>query len=138
MVNFYSPKIEAGSNGGQIGTTIGENGKRFNYLSMQQIPCYRMDDFFHLFKIPAPAHIKIDVDGQEELVIIGGTSVISSHYCKSVLVERNQNMDRGTLGDVMEKMGFSYRNKFNQQENHSRVRREKEGIKAENIIFLRM
>ena len=137
MVNFYSPKIETGTSGGQVGTTIGEDGKKFNYLSVQQIPCYRMDDFFYIFKIPAPNHIKIDVDGQEEQVIIGGLNCISSYYCKSVMVERNQGFDRNKLVDAMGKMGFTEDNKFNKMENHSRVRREKEGILAENILFVR-
>ena len=137
MENFYSPKIEAGSSGGQIGKTIDEHGKKFSFLSYEQVPVYRMDDFFHLFKIPVPRHIKIDVDGQEEQVLIGGMNVIGNYGCKSVLIERNPSLLKENLLRLMDYLGYTDDNEFNKMENHSRVRREREGIKAENIIFTR-
>lgn len=138
LVNFYSPKIEAGSSGGQVGSTKDEHGKPFNYMSMEQIPVYRVDDFFFFFKIPPPKHIKIDVDGQEEQVLAGATNILGNVGVKSVLVERNELLNKEILMRFMTNMHFTDNNVFNKMENHSRVRRAKEGITAENIIFTRM
>ena len=137
MVNFYSPKIEPGSSGGQVGTTVDEHGKKFNYLSMQQIPVYRFDDFMYLFKLPPPNHIKIDVDGQEEQVIAGMATTLQNYLVKSVLVEVNPLFDKTKLETFMRYCGYTADNEFNKMENHSRVRRAREGVKAENVIYTR-
>ena len=42
--------------------------------------------------IPAPNHIKIDVDGFEHLVISGGADVLKSPSLKTLLIEVNQNL----------------------------------------------
>lgn len=42
--------------------------------------------------VPAPNHIKIDVDGLEHLVISGGASVLKSPGLKTLLIEVNQNL----------------------------------------------
>jgi len=137
MENFYVPKIEVGSSGGQIEKAVDERGKKFNFLSWERVPVYRMDDFFIMLKIPPPNHIKIDVDGQEEKVIIGGMNTIGNYGCRSILIERNPSLKRELLVGLMEKLGYTTKNEFNKMKNHSRVRRAKEGIEAENIIFTR-
>ena len=87
------------------------------------------------FDFPNPDHVKIDIDGQELSVLLGMKNTLKTPRLKSMLIEINQ--DRDEIFDVMDEHGFSIDNKFNRMKRHSRVRRKKEGINAENIIFTR-
>jgi hypothetical protein len=65
--------------------------------------------------LPAPDHIKIDVDGFEHLVVAGAVKTLSNGV-KSVLVEVNTNSrDHQFMVDRMESLGFTYdQNQVNQ------------------------
>lgn len=131
-VDFSSNSNETGSSGGQMKdpSEIGE------------IPCWSLDDFIiHGFYSPNPTHIKIDIDGQELKVVNGMTETLKSPQLKSVLVEIDYSPSTvknaiKILG-MFAKIDFTIENRFNKMENHSRVRRQKEGINVENIIFTR-
>lgn len=53
----------------------------------QPICALRMDDVIHFLDLPAPVHVKIDVDGAEERVIKGGLVTLGLAALRSVLVE---------------------------------------------------
>lgn len=53
----------------------------FEYMTMG----VTMDSLVSLFEIPAPSHIKIDVDGIEHFILRGGSEVLKN--VKSVLIE---------------------------------------------------
>jgi len=59
--------------------------------------------------LPAPNHIKIDVDGLEHKVLAGGRSVLGDPRLKSVLIEINTNLaqHRKIIAD-MEALGFRF------------------------------
>ena len=59
--------------------------------------------------VPAPTHIKIDVDGLEHKVLHGCRSVLADPRLKSVLVEINTNLElhRNIIRD-MTALGFGY------------------------------
>jgi hypothetical protein len=55
-----------------------------------------------------------------------------------MLIEFNpERSHHKMLRDFIGINGFTEKNVFNEMENHSRVRRKKEEIKAENIVFTR-
>ena len=93
-----------------------------------------LDKFCALHKLK-PHHIKIDVDGQENKIVEGMQGILKEDYLQSVLIEVNNNKDyiMKTFLDA----GFSTDNIFNKLENHSRVRRHNEMIRAENVVFVR-
>jgi hypothetical protein len=98
--------------------------------------CRSIDDMVYFsFDTPSPNHIKIDIDGQEWAVIQGMKKVLRNQQLKSVLVEVNR--DRPEIYSAFLDSGFTMNNWFNKRPHHSRVRRAKEGIDAENIIFTR-
>jgi len=81
-----------------------------------------------------PLHVKIDIDGQEFEVVKGMRLTIP--FIRSCLIE----VSAATKGPVMEifsKAGFTTDNRFNRVYPHSRERRAREGIDAENIVFTR-
>lgn len=52
---------------------------------------FEMDNFSKLLKLSIPNHIKIDIDGLENNVIIGMQFILSQKSVKSVLIEINNN-----------------------------------------------
>lgn len=77
-------------------------------------------------------HIKIDVDGIEYYVLMS-----SYHDAKSYLIEINPPW---SAEKARECVGINYTtdNKYNTMTPHSRERRQREGIKAENVVFTRI
>lgn len=118
FVKFESENQEAGSSGGQV-----KEGGKFWAESV---------DSFVSFGFPN--HIKIDIDGQEWKVLQGMKETIKD--IKSVLVEVAP-IDKKQIVLLFMSHGFTIDNKFNKMKNHSRVRRAKEGIHVENIVFTR-
>lgn len=111
-----------GASGAQVGM-YGSISRRIFMMPLEKIAreCGNIID-----------HVKIDVDGQEE-------SVISSVYyrpIKSFLIEINPpwtaKCARIALWDQ-----YTTDNKYNTMTPHSRERRQREGIAAENVIFTR-
>jgi len=81
-------KFSIGSSTSQFNKTTDHNGKEFNSKFSQGMISLSVDDFTNniddeLF----PNHIKIDVDGLEELILNGMTNVLRNSKLKSVLVE---------------------------------------------------
>jgi FkbM family methyltransferase len=59
--------------------------------------------------VPAPNHIKIDVDGLEHKVLAGCRNVLAQPAVKSVLVELNTHLaEHRALVALLEKAGFTY------------------------------
>ena len=57
----------------------------FTPFFSQAIPAFRMDDLRQVMGIKAPDHIKLDVDGIEELILKGGPETLKQ--VKSLIVE---------------------------------------------------
>ena len=60
-----------------------------------------MDDVFRFLDLPAPVHMKIDVDGAEERVIKGGLVTLGLASLRSVLIE----VDAPLWGEVVVWLG---------------------------------
>jgi len=131
---FYAPSSEIGSSGGQITNPISEHGKSFNAVYKRMVFTISMSEYCALHNLE-PNHIKIDVDGQEWRIIKGMEGILKENYLESVLVEVNKNKE--DISEYFREFGFSTNCIFNDMKNHSRIRRAKEGIKAENIVFVR-
>lgn len=59
--------------------------------------------------VPAPHHIKVDVDGFEHKVIEGAKQTIAGPTLKSLLIEINQNLpEHMDIVDYLKSQGFTY------------------------------
>jgi len=112
------PDAEAGKSGAQISN----NG-------VYAVKVIKIDTL-----LVYPHHVKIDIDGRELQVILGMRRALSR--AKSILVEVGRQ-SRQPIMDIMTGAGFTTDNRFNTMSPHSRERREREGIDAENIVFTR-
>ena len=76
----------------------------------QPVLTYRLDDLVEQFALPAPALLKVDVDGAEDSVLGGAPRTLSSESLRSVLVE----IERGADGVVplLEQAGFALRERI--------------------------
>jgi FkbM family methyltransferase len=69
----------------------------------------RLDDLVRDGAVPAPHHIKIDVDGFEPRVIAGAAQVVRSPHTKSLLIEVNHNIpDHRTMVAELNSLGFRH------------------------------
>ncbi len=115
---FITESDEIGSSGGQMQ----ERG---------DLLCRPIDGM----TLGVPHHIKIDIDGQEIEVIRGMKKTLNNKRLRSVLVEIDN--DRDEIMRAFLDNGFTTDNPFNKMKNHSRLRRAREGINVENMIFTR-
>lgn len=67
-----------------------------------------LDELVSAGAIPAPDHIKIDVDGIEPKVIAGARNTLADPTVKSLLIETNQNLE-GHMAMVRELGGMGFR-----------------------------
>lgn len=134
---FYVQKVETGASGGQIGHSKDEEGRKFDAKESYTVIVCSYYDFLRRFHAEEPDHIKIDVDGQEESIIKAIAYTTTKKPIKSLLVEVNPLSNKDNIINLLEKIGLKPDATLNNLENHSRIRRAKEGIKAENIIFTR-
>ncbi len=136
IAKFFGKKNDGGASGGQFHEPIDEEGKEFKPDSLLFVPCFQLWDFVAIFKTWLPSHIKIDVDGQEEKIFMGMMPLLQTDNLKSFLIEFNGKTNKEWIKQF-KILGFTDDNRFNKFKPHSRERRLKEGIKAENIIFTR-
>ena len=67
-------------------STIAAGGPNGNGIGLQVL-AFRLDDLAAIEGIPAPTHVKIDVDGIEAAILEGAKSLLSGPGVKSVLIE---------------------------------------------------
>lgn len=79
-------------------SSFGENrnqfGETFEAVHKHTMIGYSIDDFMKQFKCDIPNHIKIDVDGIEDLIITGAKKTLTNKKVKSVLIELNSTPNK--------------------------------------------
>jgi FkbM family methyltransferase len=120
-----------------VSNEIGSSGHQLSEAEGEECFVLTLDTLYHMAKsffFPIN-HIKIDTDGNEYDIIKGGKDTLASKDLRSVLIEVNDHKEE--IIEIFKQNGFTTDNIFNTMTPHSRERRAKEGITAENIIFTR-
>ena len=84
---FNYRSLTSGSSLHTLGESVGQNGEYFEPSYKQPVITYRIDDFISYFQLPAPNHIKIDVDGTEFKILNGAEQTLQNPILNSMLVE---------------------------------------------------
>jgi len=123
MAEFCAQSVEAGYAGG---------GYMASGTNKATIFMWAIDDLTRTF---GPYdHIKIDVDGEEDLVIEGMRDTLAFNAVRTCLVEVCARTKHKVLKAFIQS-GYTTENQYNSNEPHSRIRRLRDKIDAENIIF---
>lgn len=65
----------------------------------------RLDDLIDRYELPAPNHLKLDVDGAERAVLAGGSRAFGDRCLRSVMAELDPETGTDLIGDL-EQLGF--------------------------------
>ena len=107
------------------------SGKRYKPVHSQGVFGVSLDSFLEQISF-TPSHIKIDVDGNENLILEGASNFLMNNSLKSILIELDENRkDYRESINSLEKKGFKIlekkvcelnNKKFNSTYNHIFVR----------------
>jgi FkbM family methyltransferase len=84
---LYYSRNAIGSAGISYSTPYGWSGEPLEVTYQQEMIGFDIMSFYEIFDVPAPTHIKIDVDGLEEDILLGADPLLSSGAIQSVLTE---------------------------------------------------
>ena len=114
--------------------TINQYGNQFNPITTQGVIGVTMDALISSLKKEVN-HIKIDVDGNEFLVLKGGEKTFRSNSLKSVLIELDfTHIEYKSSIELIESYGF----KLNNIDTESKKRIGRDCHSTSNHIFLRV
>lgn len=82
----YHTMVE-GSSGHALGEAVDSHGQAFAPVGSHELIAYTLDELIAAFALPAPNHIKIDVDGIESKVLAGAAHTLQNPSVRTVLIE---------------------------------------------------
>lgn len=89
LAQLFSSNVSSAGPGHALDAPVGPKGRQFEVLFEQGIMSYSIDQFMSHFAPPVPNHIKIDVDGIEEMIVSGAERTLMRPELKSLLIEIN-------------------------------------------------
>ncbi len=104
---FEYSSIDAGGSG----HAFRKSQKSGSNIYHHGILSYSMDGFVNDFYIEPPQHIKIDVDGNESVIIRGADSVLSGKNFKSILLEAS-DFEVSQIMPRLQELGFREKGKY--------------------------
>lgn len=87
LQTLYMQKFEAANAYNTVGREVQYDGKAFNSENQQTVLEFRADYLISELEVPAPEFIKIDVDGNELLVLKGFGKILDSSDLKGIAIE---------------------------------------------------
>ncbi len=117
-----------------FGENIDYKGDRFKPVYRQEIFSFKMDDLIEIFKIPAPDHLKLDVDGIEFDILKGAQKTLQAKKIKSIFIE----LDEGDgQSKEIEKYLISYGYEFASKHKYTPLDDDGPFSKTYNYIFVK-
>jgi len=101
---FYYHNLKTGGALHSFGNPLDCHHKPFIPVYSQTIYCYSIDELIEEFNMPAPHHIKLDVDGTELDILKGAQRTLSRPQVKTILVEVDSNDD--AIMEYLNQKGF--------------------------------
>jgi FkbM family methyltransferase len=109
---FYVRRFGPGQALHSFGTNVGQDRKEFSPEYRQGMMGVSLDDLTQRFAMPFPNHIKIDVDGTEDLIVKGAPCSLADARLRSVLIEIYITGDIvPRISEIFFKHGFILSNK---------------------------
>ncbi|MDC1214667.1 FkbM family methyltransferase [Rhodospirillales bacterium] len=93
---FNLSKLDPGGAIHSVGNTkAGSDGETFEAVSSQSVLVMRLDDFISTFNMQVPTHLKIDVDGNDRLVLDGLGAILKNPTLRYIAIEVNEGIREG-------------------------------------------
>ena len=86
---------ECGSSQNEFDYEKNDRGKTTDFIFKQASMGFTVDDFIKIYNPPLPNHLKIDVDGIENLIVKGASTLLSHKNLNDISIEineKNQNI----------------------------------------------
>ncbi len=100
-------------------------GHRFSEQHVQGVFIYSLDELVFDFNLPAPNHIKVDVDGAERMIVENMPRLLRDARLQSVMIEINSELSCGIVESKFLQAGFH------------EIQREQSGANDYNVLFFR-
>ena len=123
---FFCSSTEKSGALSSFATKIDQHGANLNSSFSYSTIGISMDEFIDFYKLEYPDYIKIDVDGNEHIILQGGKNCLIN--CKSILLELSDQYNDQTLTSVkiLKENNFKLESKF-----------YKSGSKQSNQIWMK-
>jgi len=102
---FFLSSTIPGSATHSVGKAESESIK-FKPEHIQGVLTFSLDQFVEMDGVPFPNHIKIDVDGNEGLIIDHSSKTLSDPRLRSLVIEISENISHGKVEKIIESHGF--------------------------------
>jgi len=102
--NLFVNNFSGGASGSQYNSNLDPYGKEFIPQFVQGSVGFSLDFFIQKGNLPMPNHIKIDVDGNELLIIEGAKKTLDSPDLRTILIELFTEDDDHDNSKCMEKI----------------------------------
>lgn len=110
---LYLSAFTVGGAVNNLGSSVDYNHQPMDSAFKQGALSISLDDLIEKYNLPAPSHIKIDVDGLESDIIHGAAKTISHPNLKSVLVELNDDLpEDAKVVRIFKENGFVLKGKY--------------------------
>lgn len=83
----YNVGTAAGLSLHAVGEPVNHLGERFEAVETQMVLAFALDDLLDLRGMPAPTHVKIDVDGVEGPLLRGASRTLAKGVIRELVVE---------------------------------------------------
>jgi len=139
IATFVTPDARIGASGGHLDVAVDEPGNAIEPVDRHAVVTLTLDECVVSMGLPAPNHVKIDVDGAEDQVLAGMSATLAHPSLRSVLVEIDTVAnDFDEVRAHLRSHGFSFDNPFERHAEHSRHRRRgTESAHAVNLVAVR-
>ena len=109
LTDLYMANVTAGNSCHCVGEAIDFKYDPLPTVFRQGCVAFRLDDLVATGLVPAPRHIKIDVDGIEPKVVAGARATLGDPSVRSLLIEVNTNLpDHRAMVRDLNDLGFRY------------------------------
>lgn len=107
--SFFMSNSELGGALNSFGEAVNWQGKPFVATLKQTMLGFSIDDFIQKFNPPFPNHIKIDVDGIENKIVMGAQKTLADKRVKTVLIELDSNREDycNQVIEILKKAGIA-------------------------------
>lgn len=85
-INYYK-STGAGTSFHAVGEAVDQENNPFDPVETQIVPAFKLDDLIEVLGLPAPTHVKVDVDGVEGPLLRGAARTLASGVIQELLVE---------------------------------------------------